>query len=230
MAYQSRDQIECGIHPRRHSSGRKHPQPSQRQCPPSHHTLPPVTRLPRIAPLPGNALLSPIRPLIQHKRVLLKLLSQVEACVVHDVALLHDIRPLAHISGSGVLAQLLQLRVIVRVRGCGEALQDARLSEEEAARADAEEGAFPGGVLLLEGGPLLDESEGLFVLFEDDVGIAAGDEENVEVTERFVRGLVAHVGFDGDGLVRDDADFGGAGADFEGRGAFERLKLDFESN
>lgn len=87
------------------------------------------------------------------------------------------------------------------MRRGGQALQHARLREEQAPRADAEEGALAGGVALLEVGPFADEIERLGIGFQDFVGAAPRDDEDVEVFETGVGGRDVHVGFDGDALA-----------------------------
>lgn len=106
------------------------------------------------------------------------------------------------------------------------------MPEDQAARADGEEGAFFGGVGFLEGGVGGGEAGGFGWVgrgggggggaeFGEDRG-AAGDDEDVVVVEVVVCGFVVDVRFDGE--TRGGGHGGGGGGDgaFEGFGACEK--------
>jgi len=107
------------------------------------------------------------------------------------------------------------------VRGRRQALQDPRLSEEQAAGADAEEGALLGGVVHLEGGEGGDQREGFGGgggVQEGFDGGATGDDEDVVVGDVGVGVGVVGVGFDGEGGGGGDSGGGGGDGAFEGGG------------
>ena len=125
MTHHGRHQIQTRIQPARHPATRNDPQPPQLQSRPPRIALPPLhALLPRITPLPRDALAPSIRPLRQHERILIQIGAQVEARVVDHVVLLHDVRLLEQLPAARrFLAQDLEFRVVVRVRGRGHALQ-----------------------------------------------------------------------------------------------------------
>ena len=232
MTYHGRHQVETRIQPARHPTTRDDPQPAQLQPSPPRIALPPLhALLPRITPLPRHALAPPIRPLRQHKRILIHIGAQIEARVVHHVVLLHHVRLLEQLSSArGFLAQDLEFRVVIRVRGCGHALQQACVPEDQAAGADGEEGAFFGGVGFLEsrvGGGEAGRFGWVGVVgrggraeFGKDGG-AAGDNEDVVVVEVVVRGFVVDVRFDGEAGGGSHGGRGRGDGAFEGFGACE---------
>lgn len=93
--------------------------------------------------------------------------------------------------------------------------EDSGLGEEEGAGADGEKGALAGWVLLLDFGIRLDEAQWLGLVLEDDFGVAAGDDEDVEVGEAFVGLLEGDVGAEINALS------GGDGLLFRGKSALE---------
>ena len=163
MRHHSRHKIQASIQPTR--------------LPPLH------TLLPCITPLPCDRLPPPIRPLTQNERILRLVLAQLKPRIINDVILLHHIRLQQLAPPRRLLAQNLHLGIEIRMRGRGQALQDARLGEDHGARADGHEGALFGGVGGLEFGEGLDEGEGFGGGGEDgrDAGGAAGDDEDVVV-------------------------------------------------
>ena len=107
--------------------------------------------------------------------------------------------------------------------GCGEALEDAGLSEDHGARADGHEGTFFGGVGFLEGGEGADEGDGEGGWGEGGVEVrgrgAAGDDEDVVVAEGGEGVVEVGVCFDGEAGGGGYAWGGGGDGAFEGFGA-----------
>jgi hypothetical protein len=136
----------------------------------------------------------------QQVGVLVLILAEVEAQVVDDVAGVHDVRAIGHVALRGVAADDFELGHVVRVGGGGQAGEDACFAEEEGTGADAHESALAGGVLLLLLGEGFDEGEGLGLGFEDFLGLAADDDQDVDFVQAFHGVGVAHVGFDGGAL------------------------------
>lgn len=218
MTDHGRHQIKARIQAAGHSPARNDPQPAEAERGTTSIRLPPLDALlPRIAALAGDGLPPTIGPLRQHKRILLDLFAEVEASIVDDVILLHDVRLLEIAAAGGFLADDLELGVGVRMGGGGHALEDAGFGEEEGSGADGEEGTFFARVCLLEGAEVFDEFDGfgVFVVQDGFDTFAAGDDEDVVFSEGFVGVVVVHVGFD------DEA--GGGGGAWLGRdvGAFE---------
>jgi len=114
------------------------------------------------------------------------LLAQVEAEVVDDVALLHDVGALRHVALGRRLAQVLQSDDEVGVGGGAEAGEDTGLGQEEGARADGHEGTLAAGVLDLHVGVGLDEAQWLHLVLQDLIGAASGDDEDVELGKALV--------------------------------------------
>lgn len=105
--------------------------------------------------------------------VLVKVGAEIEACVVDDVALLHDICTLSQIALGNFLAEILEFDEVVWVCSCRHALENALLCQEQTGRADAHECTLALGVLFLSFGIGLDHSEqaiGLGVALEDGFG------------------------------------------------------------
>lgn len=73
---------------------------------------------------------------------ILVLVAQVEAQVIDDVALLHDVGLLGEVAGGDGGDEVLELHDEVWVGGGAESREDAELGEEEGAGADGEHGAF----------------------------------------------------------------------------------------
>lgn len=105
--------------------------------------------------------------------------------------------------------------------GCREAGEDAGLTEEERAGADGEYGAFFVGVFLLEVREGFDKAEGFGFGFEDRVGAAAGDHEDVEFREARIGFFEVHVCAEGGALGGDGVFFGGDEGGSEGFGGWQ---------
>lgn len=142
-------------------------------------------------------------------------LSEVEAKIVDDVALFHDVGAFTEVTLSGRLAEILETDYGVWMGGCAQAGEDARLGEEQGAGADGDEGTLAAGVFLLDVGVGLDEAEGLELVLEDDVDVAARDDEHVELREALVGFFEGDVGVEGNALG------GGDGLLVRGKGALE---------
>ena len=183
------DQIQARVETARDAPARDHSQPAEPQRRAARIRFPPLDRLlPRVAALARNGFAPPVRPLRQYERILVHLLAEIEAGVIDDIILLHDVRLLEVAAAGGFLADDLHLGVVVRVGGGGHALQQAGVRQGEGARADGHEGALFAGVLLLQGGEGFDERDGLAVRLQHGVHpAAAGDDEHVVVVQIFVR-------------------------------------------
>ena len=211
-------QIQTRIQAARHAPTGDNPHPAQPQVSPFGDRLPSLHALPpRIAALARNRLPPAVWPLAEDERVLVQFVAEVEARVIHDVILLHDVRLLELAAARSLLADDLHLGVIVRMRRGGHALQHAGLGQDEGARADGHEGALFRRVGLLQGAEGFEEGHGLGFGFEHGVdAVAAGDDEDVVVVEGFVGVFVVNVGFDGEARGGGDALGGGGDGAFEG--------------
>lgn len=142
-------------------------------------------------------------------------LAQVEAEVVDDVTLLHDVGAFGHVALSGRLAKVLQLDDVVGMGSGAEAGQDTGLSQEEGAGANGQQSAFAGWVLHLDVGVCLDEAEWLKFVLEDDINIASRDDKYVKLAQALVGFFEGDVGAEVDTLS------GGDGLFIRGKGALE---------
>jgi len=182
MTRHSGHKIQTRIQTTRHSPTGDNPQPPQFQTRAAGVTLPALhTLLPRITPLPRNTLPPPIRPRGKNERVLLQLVPQIETRVVDHVVLLHDVRLLEVAVARRFFADDLHLRVVIRVRGRGQTLQETGLGEDQGAGADGHQGAFFGWVGELELCEGADQIDGLAAFCEQVVDApAAGDDEDLD--------------------------------------------------
>jgi hypothetical protein len=135
----------------------------------------------------------------------------VEAKIVHDVALLHDVEALGHVAMGYTLVHVLHLDHVVGVGSDVQSRKDACLGHEKRSGADRHESSLSHGVLGLDIGIRLDQSHGLGsrVLAkvgnaEDVVSAATGDDDNVEIGELLVSLLEGDVGLERDALRRGD--------------------------
>lgn len=125
-------------------------------------------------------------------RVLLRVFTQVEASVVDDVSLLHDIGPHGHVPPGRVLTDGLEADVVVGVSCSSEALEHALLSKEQGTHIDGEDGAFFDGVLLLKLDVLGEEVQGLrFILEHLEHTLTTGNDDDIEIIELVV-GILGH--------------------------------------
>lgn len=97
-----------------------------------------------------------------------------------------------------------------------QAREDALLAQEEGTGAHGEDGTLAGGVPLLELREIGDEAEGLELLLDDLLGVAADDDKDIKVLEAVVGLLVGDLGADDDTLVRDDLGLRADDGDLEG--------------
>ena len=123
-------------------------------------------------------------------RVVVGVLAQVEASVVDNVSLLHDVCAHGHVAPSGVLADGLQADIVVWMGCSGKALEHALLSKEQGTDIDGEDGALFGGVLLLELDVLGKEVQRLRLVLEHiKDSFTTGYDDDVKVLE-FVVGIL----------------------------------------
>lgn len=103
---------------------------------------------------------------------------------------------------------------------CGgrEAGENALLGQEKSTSADGEDGSLAGRVPLLELGEVGDEAEGLELLVEDLLGVAADDDEEVKVLEAVMGVLVGNLGANDDTLSGDDLGLGADDGNLKGLG------------
>ena len=124
------------------------------------------------------------------------------------------------VASSGLAAQILELGQVVGVCGGGEAREDAFFGKEEGASADRENGSLSGGVLLLKFREVGNEARRLCLFLKNLLGIAAKDDEDVELLKAFVglfeRDLRAH----DDTLLGDDLRLSTSKGDLESPGGW----------
>lgn len=112
--------------------------------------------------------------------------------------------------------------------GRGQALQDPRLCEEQAAGANGHECPFLAGVGDLQFREGRDQGKWFGLGFEDFVdAIAAGDDEDVILGEVLVGSSKVDIGFDSQAGGRADAGGRGGDGDFEGLGACSILNVSY---
>ena len=99
-------------------------------------------------------------------RVVVGVLAQVEAGVVDNVSLLHDICAHRHVAPSSILADGLQADIVVWMGCGGKALEHALLSKEQGTDVDCEDGTLFGWVLLLKFNILGEEVQRLRLVLE----------------------------------------------------------------
>jgi hypothetical protein len=135
----------------------------------------------------------------------------VEAKIVHDVTLLHDVEALGHVAMGYTLVHVLHLNHVVGVGSDVQSRKDASLGHEKRSGTDRHEGSLSHGVLGLDIGIRLDQSHGLGSRIlakvgnaEDVVSAATRDDDNVVVGEFLVGLLEGHVGLERDALRRGD--------------------------
>lgn len=155
-----------------------------------------IAHLARLTALPHRrvAALSP-RVLLEHVRVVLQVLTEIEAALVDDVPF-----ALEHL-GAGLelflrrfLRQDLQLDVLLWPCGSTQALQYALAGQEQRAGVHTEDGTFLAGIVFLEIGERADQAQRLGLVLQDLLEVAAGDDEDVVVFERLVGVFVGGVG------------------------------------
>lgn len=135
----------------------------------------------------------------------------VEAKIVDDIALFHDIEALRHVAMGNTLVEVLHLDHVVGVGGDGQSGKDTSLGHKERASANRHESSLSHGVLGLDIGVRLDQSHGLGRLVlaevgnaEDIIGASTRDNDNVVVGEMLVSLAEGHVGLERDALSRLD--------------------------
>ena len=221
LADHNAHQVQAGVNTRRDAARRDDSQSTESQQGSASVALPShVALLPRITALATHGRPSGIR-LATHVWILLWV-AQIEAQVIDDVSLLDEIASLGQIALGDLAVELLEFGAPVGMCCGGEARQDALLSEEHAAGADAHECALLLGVLLLEVGEGLDEAEGLGFGFDDGFDTAARDDEDVEFGEALESTLEVEVGAEGGSLGADGVFFLGGENSFEGLGGWWR--------
>jgi hypothetical protein len=127
------------------------------------------------------------RQLGAYLRVVVGVLAEVEAGVVDNVTLLHDVRTLRHVASSRILADGLETDIVVWVGCGGKALEHALLSKEQGTDVDGEDGTLFAGILLLKLDILGEETERLRLVLEDlKDPLTTRDNDDVEVLELVV--------------------------------------------
>jgi hypothetical protein len=120
-------------------------------------------------------------------RVVIGVLAQVEAGVVNNVTLLHDIRTLRHVSPSRILTDGLEADIVVWVGCSGKAFKHTLLSKEQGADVDGKDSALFAGTLLLKLDILGKEAERLRLVLENlKDTLTTRDNEDVEVLKLVV--------------------------------------------
>jgi hypothetical protein len=104
------------------------------------------------------------------------------------------------------------------VSGGRQTRENALVSEEQRAGADRHEGPLVGRVALLQLRVGRDEVEGLGLILNDRLDIAADHHHDVEVREALVGLFERDLGADDDALVADDLGFAGGDGHLEGFG------------
>jgi hypothetical protein len=122
-----------------------------------------------------------------HLRVIIGVLAQVEAGVVDNVTLLHDVCTLGHVSPSRVLTDGLETDIVVWVGCSGKPLEHTLLSKEQGTDVDGKDGALFAGTLLLKLDVLGEETERLRLVFEDfKDAFTTRDDDDVKVLKLIV--------------------------------------------
>lgn len=153
----------------------------------------------------------------------LVLVPEVESEVVDHVAdVLDNIGPLVQVALGSAAAEVLKGGHVVLVGRGGEAGEDALVGEEVRAGADGEEGALADWVALLQLDKGRDEAQGLGVLLDDLVGVAAEDDEDVVVLQLLVGLLVGDLAGEGDVLAGEDGLLGAGDGAVEGLGLYSK--------
>ena len=156
----------------------------------------------------------------------LVLVTNVEPQVVYDISgVLNHVGALAEVTDSSLAAQVLELDDVVRVGCRRETGEDALVGEHEGAGADGQQGALARGVSLLELGKGVDELEGLGLLLDDGLDIAAEDDENVEIGQALVGLLPGHLRADENALVREDFGLAGGNGALKGTRRCECIRV-----
>lgn len=150
--------------------------------------------------------------------VLIWVLSKVESQVINHISLLHNIRAFSQISLRSLRTNILKLSKEIRVRGGTQAGKHAELTEEEGGGADGEDCALTAWVFLLDVGKGLEDAEGLGLLLDNGLEVAAGDDEDVEGGEGLLQVGVGAVGFEEDAVGGFDGWRAGGEDAFEGFG------------
>jgi len=180
-----------------------------------------VTLLPSVAALACHGWTSSSNICLAADIWVLVEIAQVEPQVIDHVSLFHEIAAFCQLLLRTGTADILELCVEIGVCGGRQAIEDALLSEEEGAGVDGEESSFLLWIFLLDVGVGLDEVERLGLLFiPDDVfGVAARDDDDVELVETVLGFIVTHVRTETGTLGRDRVFIVGAEGDLEGFGS-----------
>lgn len=220
VAHHRSHKIQAGIQATRNASTGNDPQPAKSQtCSPSIALSPLHTLLPRIASLASNAFPSTIRPFGKDERIFVFILPKIKARVVHHIILLHHVSLFQIAFPRRILADDLQLGVVVWVCGRSHTLQHPSGAQDQRASADGHEGAlfaWVGGLQLGEG---FEEGHWFGVFLDDFLSAAAArDDEDIVFFEVVMGVSVIDICFDGKARGRRDA---GGGCD---DGAFEGMR------
>ena len=168
------------------------------------------------APSVGRA---PVLGLAADVRVLV-LVSELEAQVVHHVAdVFHDVSVFTPIPDDRVATEDLEGGDKVGVGGGSEATEDAQLGQEVGPGADRQQRALAAGVVLLQLRIGCDEVERLGLRVQDILGVAAEDDEDIEVVEALVGLLPRALGANEDALLGEDLRLAARKGDLEGLGS-----------
>lgn len=194
------DQVKAGIKATGNSSSCNHSQSTKTERSSASIALTSgVALLPRIATLASIGWSTGIR-LAAHIWVLLQI-TKVETKVVDNISLLHYIAALGKISLASLRADLFEFSIEVGMSRGRQSIEDALLSEEEAASADGQEGTLLLGELLLEVRPSLDETERLGLVLDDGIGSSTWDDQDIELLKTSIGILDLHVSAEGSTLL-----------------------------